>query len=62
MRHIIKSMKEKFMLPVLPGSGLPIYPPGAPTLMDEFPEKEQKPNWFKRFIRWMAKLLYIVGK
>jgi hypothetical protein len=55
-------MKEKFMLPVLPGSGLPIYPPGAPTLMDEFPEKEQKPNWFKRFIRWMAKLLYIVGK
>jgi hypothetical protein len=32
------------------------------ALMDEFPEKEPKPNWVKRFIRWIARLLQIVGQ
>jgi hypothetical protein len=34
--------------------GPPVFSPGAPTLMDELPEKEPKPDLVKRFIRWIA--------
>lgn len=43
------------------GYGPPILPPGAPTLMDEHPEKEPKPNLIKRFFRWIGRLLHKAG-
>jgi hypothetical protein len=43
------------------GYGPPVIPPGAPTLMDEQPEKEPKPGFIRRFFRWIARLLHPPG-
>jgi hypothetical protein len=42
------------------GFGPPILPvpPGTPTLLDEPPEKEHKPNMVKRFFSWIARLIH----
>ncbi len=38
------------------GYGPPIIPHGVPTLMDEVPEKEPRPNIVRRFLLWIAEI------